>query len=236
MLINGVDFTLRNNEGFTAIEKGLEGRDNSFNVNCFSKICSSPIPDKTKIEILRSITIHPNFNPNSEKLIELLGESPLSKTIKLKLFPISEILVNRGARYILPNYGLPKLIFQSNKINFINSFVDTICTFKIICLSNCELHSIPQVIIDKLLKLDRNSSTKEKKVLDISNNYIHSIPAVLSSLSILSNVKIDGNPLSLIPEYARSSWLKVQSYLKGLDKRAENWARYKVSKNLNLMQ
>ena len=60
--------------------------------------------------------------------------------------------------------------------------------------------------------------------LDLSNNLLTSLPCTLRK----SDVKIDGNSLSLIPESARGSWAKIRTYLDSVSDRATRWSECKL--------
>ena len=110
----------------------------------------------------------------------------------------------------------------------IEYLVDRLCTSKYIQLADSNLDEVPPLLLERLQSLDASKNYREKKILDLSRNKLQIIPIELTNLSILSNVKIDGNPLTLVPESCRNSWQKLLAYYKNLDKRAESWGQCKV--------
>lgn len=68
------------------------------------------------------------------------------------------------------------------------------------------------------------SLCQEDWKLDLSNNLLKNLPCTLKNFE----VKIDGNPLSLIPDSARLSWNKIKIYLDSVSNRATRWSECKL--------
>ena len=151
----------------------------------------------------------------------------MTYSIKYKLFPVAYNLIDRGANCYSELENLPAIIFHAKDKSVINVFLDKLCASKTIKLSNCNLASVPDSLISKLQELDLDNKMP-KKILDLSQNQLKTIPTTLAFLSCISTVKLEGNPLSLIPVTVRASWIKTQAYLKNISKRASAWAQSKV--------
>jgi Leucine-rich repeat (LRR) protein len=144
-----------------------------------------------------------------------------------KLFDLVNILLRRGMNFIDPKEGLPARIFQSGHLESTNYILDILLAKRVISFAGFSLNVIPDALVHRLQQLEKAKA--EKKVLDLSNNLLLTLPVALANLSIISTVKLDNNPLLLLPASVRRSWPKTQNYLRNIDKRAAKWAQCKVS-------
>ena len=87
-------------------------------------------------------------------------------------------------------------------------------------LSNLQLPFLSPLFVKLLIDLNI-------KVIDLRNNKLESIPEEFGHLPF-DKVKLDGNPLSLIPRPFRDSWPKIHKYLHSLKNRAARWKERKV--------
>jgi hypothetical protein len=136
------------------------------------------------------------------------------------------LLLRRGANFIDPTERLPSRIFQSENLEATYYVLDQLCAKRVISLAGFSLSVFPEALVQRLQVLEKTKP--EKKVLDISNNQLMTLPAALANLTIISTVKMDNNPFQLLPEHVRKSWPKTQNYLRNIDKRAAKWAQCKV--------
>lgn len=67
------------------------------------------------------------------------------------------------------------------------------------------------------------------KILDISRNELQRVPPELATLEHLEKLKLQGNPLSVLPGPVRQlPWPRMKAYLQSITERAEKWNERKV--------
>ena len=95
--------------------------------------------------------------------------------------------------------------------------------------SQCQLKSIPPELIRIFLANQDSAMVSRIRCFNFKHNEIQNIPQELLDLPDYVDIKLEGNPLDMIPDaYRRSNWLKVREYLMSIRDRAKQWRDCKL--------
>ena len=161
--------------------------------------------------------------------------SPLSEAVStLRCMNVATCLIEFGAPVKVPEENLPRGIFDIQHqpscratCNALLGNVGGSKKKKKLDLSHCNLYCLPEELVELL---SSEEPFKQIRTIDLSHNVLRGLPPNLLKMPNLEKLKLEGNPLDMIPDSFRKtlSWVKIREYLKTVQDRAQKWHTCKL--------
>jgi Leucine-rich repeat (LRR) protein len=176
----------------------------------------------------------PQYFPLQRQGESFCSISPLSEALNMGSMKVAVCLIEHGASVKVPEENLPRAILDSNSREAI---LATCCALlessgttkkrKKLDLSHCNLPRLSEEVVDIFLS---NEQLRGIKSLDLSHNSLRGLPPNLLGLAGMEKIKLEGNPLDMIPDVYRKTltWPKIRDYLRTVKDRAQRWKSCKL--------
>lgn len=178
------------------------------------------------------------------------NQSPLANAIKCGSVAVAVKLIEAGAplrsEQALKDKVATRLLCSDDPdllMAAVHAFMSDSATkkkTKILDLSGLGLELLSDELMGLLTARGKHASAYDQDTLEqllsleqlnLSNNNLSSLPSSLLHMPRLEKIRLEGNPLTAIPDHvirAGATWVKVKEYLELLHKRATNWSQFKL--------
>ena len=157
-----------------------------------------------------------NFHEKTKIVIELLRKNVEVNKIREGL--PGELLLCKSTEVQfewIANYSQPIPFFKAHLHS------------KILNLSRSQIKELPELFV-KALKYYNQTSEKPIVTLQLQDNLLENLPFQLAKIVNLKDVRLDGNPLTLIEWIDKKDWNGIKQYLLELENRVSCWNNCKI--------